>query len=592
MRAEVDVHAPARIALLVCGALVTLPFLFPEHELPMRSFYDEWFALALGCLVLIVLLARAPAGAAAVPEITLAFFALAAWLGVQPILRPPAYLQLPLSAATYLVMAGALAWAAQRIVAELGAERFCDTLAGFVLVGAILNAAIGIIQSYGVPDALEGIVARHFGVKAVGHVAQSNLYALYLALGEASLVYLVVRHRVRIAVAVGGAAVLAYAAALSQSRSAILFAVALVALAWLARGQAVDARALRRVMLAVAGAVLAAIALLPRVHAWLGIPILHPFGFDRIIDTVDPSGLFIENRLRIWPFALQIAASAPLVGVGWGEFALAAFRAGLPPTMAAEGEIWSSPHNTFLQLFAEAGLPAVAIAFIAALRWWLPVLCAVAKRATLSLWWLAAVAAVVSLHAMVEYPLWYAHFLAVAALAFGAAAPRTWRITLPRVAPGVGLALALAFAVLLAWGFRDYQRLARSHWIATGRTLAPPSEVQTAIATLRDVARGPLAPRAEPWLYRSLPIDANDLDAKIAMGWRVLAANPDSRFIARQAALLALAGRAAEGQRFVDHALHTLPDAPARITLILTETPHVDPALLAPLLAAARETKR
>jgi O-antigen ligase len=556
----------------------------------MRSFHDEWLALALGLAVVALLLARVPAGPAVVPEISLAFFALAAWVGLQPLLRPPAYVQLPLTGATYLLMAAALAWSAQRLARELGVRTFCDVLAGFVLAGATINAALGIVQSYGVPEALEGIVARRSGIKAHGHVGQANLYALYLALGQASLAYLALRGRLGTLSFVVIAAVLAWASALSQSRSAVLFALAFVALAWLAHGEHLDARRLRRVAAGVSLAVLAAVVLLPRVHAALGVPILHPFGIDRMVTTLDPAGHFIENRLRIWPFALEVGLGAPLVGVGWGEFARAAFDTGLPRSLANEGEIWSSPHNTFLQLFAEAGLPALLIAVVAALRWWLPMLGALVRRATLPLWWLAALAAALTLHSLVEYPLWYAHFLLVAALILGAAAPRTRAVALPRLAPAPGLVAALGMTVLLGWTMRDHHRLAAAYWTATGRTLASPGAVGEAVATLRQLSSGPLAPYVEPWLYRSLPIDGDALDDKLAMGARVLATSPDSRFVARQAALLALAGREAEAAALVDQALRTLPEAPQRIAALLEEAAPAD-ATVAPLLAAARAAR-
>jgi O-antigen ligase len=577
----------ARIALLACGALVTLPFLFPEHDLPIRSFYDEWLALALAAAVVAVLLVDRGREPTPIPEISLAFFALAAWVGAQPLLRPAPYIQVPLYGVVYLMMAGALAWSAQRMVRELGAEAFCDTLAAFLLGGAVLNAAIGIVQSYGVPQVLEGIVARRSGVKAVGHVAQSNLYALYLALGQTSLVYLLLRGRVRVAVAVLAALMLAYAAALSQSRSAVMFIIGLVVLAWFARGAELPATRLRRASLAMALAVAAAIALMPRLHEWLGIPILHPFQFDRMAITVDPSGVHIENRLRIWPFTAALAWASPLLGVGWGQFALAAFRGGLPPTMAGEGDIWSSPHNLFLQLFVEAGLPAVAIAIVAALRWWLPVLVAVRRRATLALWWLVAAAAILSLHSLVEYPFWFAHFLAAGAVVLGAASPRNHALAMPRLAPALGLGVVVVLAGVLAWTLRDYQRFAQAHWTATGRTIAPPAEVAAAIATLRNVSHGPLAPRAEPWLFRSLPMNRDDLDAKVAMGRRVLVANPDARFIARQSVLLALAGEDAEARALVEQAARTLVDAQARMAAIFDAADPAEAAVVAPLRAAA-----
>jgi len=578
--------SPPRLALLFAGLALTLPFLFPEHRPPIRSFYDEWLALAIGLVAVGAAALARRSRAIVVPDIAFAFLLFACWLGVQAVLRRPAYVQLPIYGVLYLVFAAALAWLGHELVVSLGTQNVCDTLATFLLAGAMANAAAGVIQFYGVPDVLEGIVGRQFGVKAVGHVGQSNLYANYLALGQASLAYLFARRRLGGGAAIAAGIVLALAAALSQSRSALVFSAWLVVLAFFVGRGGFDRGPLRRAALASGLATIAAILLVPRIHMLLGIEIAHPFSLDRIFETADPDTARIENRVRIWPFAFERGLASPLVGVGWGEFAGAAFRVGLPRDMANEGEIWSSAHNVVLQTFSEAGAVAGLITIVAAAMWWFPVARALRRGdGGLPSWWLAALVGVETLHALVEYPLWYAHFLGVAALAMGMGSCHGRRILLSRAASTAGAVLTLGAFGLLGWTLVDYLRLDEARWPATGRTLATPREVDGAIATLQGVSRGPLAPAAEPWLFRSLPLDRETVASRIELGERVLSVHPDSRFVARHAANLALAGRDEEARLLVAHAVRTLPLARERIAGTLFALAMPDRAVLAPLLA-------
>ena len=108
-------------------------------------------------------------------------------------------------------------WLGAQLAATAGMERAAGVLAACLLVGALANAAAGMIQFYGLPEALQDFVAElhhdplHNG--AYGNIGQSNLYANYLALGGTALLFLWQRAGLRTAYALAAAVLLAWACA-------------------------------------------------------------------------------------------------------------------------------------------------------------------------------------------------------------------------------------------------------------------------------------------------------------------------------------------------------------------------------------------
>jgi O-antigen ligase len=569
-----------RVALLFCALSAALPFLLPEHRAPVPSFYDEWLAAALGVCALAALGWKLRA--LAVPSLSLWLAALAAWLAAQSVLQPPALWQLPLSGIAYALIAALTALLGNALALRFGPERVAETIASFLLAGAAANAAIGIIQFHGVPDILDGIVARTTGPRIVGHVGQGNLYAGYVALGEASLLYLYGRGRLARGLALPIAALLIVASAYSQSRSAILFSLWIAVLAWwVARSaQPIWHGHARRAWILFA-VTLGAMALLPSLHEALGMRTM-PFAIERLADG---AGWRAEPRPDAWLLALRLFVDAPWLGTGWGEFSGAAFRAGLPPTLAATSQIWTSPHNTPLQVLAKAGVIGGVIVAAGVLGWVRDAASATRRDPSLAHWWVAAVVGVVGLHSLVEYPLWYAHVLVLSALCAGTVSRRA--LEMPDV---TGRAIVwLASAVLcglLAWTLIDYYRFDRGRVIATGKTLADPAQVEQARRALDSALGGPLGAKVAPELYLALPFDPDGLDEKLDLGARVLRRWPVVPVIARHAAFLALAGRREEATGLLRHASATIPVAREALSLALQPLAAGAPDAIRPLLAA------
>jgi len=401
----------ADVGLLLAGSMCLLPFLIPYHQQPVLSFYPEWLAVALGIAAAATVLASrgfAPPAALPAPALWIAGFSV--FLVLRAAFGEQAYPQSAVLAALYALYAALMVQLGAQLVAAQGVARVATVLAGFVLAGALANAAAGVVQFYGRPMLFEDVIAELHGRRAYGNIAQSNLYTNYLALGQAALVLLWLRQRLRTAYALAALGLLAVASALSGARAALLYVLWFAAFgAWTAYMLGgLDGRRLRRAVYVVAAAIAVAQIVVPWVNGALQLGLAGESAFDRI--RALPEERF-EPRLPIFLLALRIFAAAPIAGTGIGEFAGAAYDLGLGPALTAIGDVWTSPHDLPLQLLAETGLVGAVLALGALCVWGIALLRRYRHDASPELWWIAAAAGVELIHSMIEYPLWSANFL-------------------------------------------------------------------------------------------------------------------------------------------------------------------------------------
>jgi O-antigen ligase len=575
-------------ALLLAGGMCLLPFLIPYHQQPVPSFFPEWLAAALGAAAALTLLASRSFGAkAALPAPALWLAAFALFLALRAASGGLAYPQASLLAALYVLYAVLMIQLGAQLAAAHGIERMAAVLAAFLLVGALANAAAGVIQFYGRPALLEDVIAELRGRRAYGNIAQVNLYANYLALGAASLSYLWSRARLHTASAAVALGLIAVASALSGSRSALLYALWFAALAPIAARvpERIEARRLKQGSLAAAAVIAFAHLAVP----WLNTVFQAGRGAGVVERFAGPAAEAGEPRLAIFAAALRVFAEAPLTGAGLGEFAGAAFALGLEPSLTRIAQVWTSPHNLPLQLLAEAGVIGAILALGAVGAWGLRLVRRYRAEPGPGLWWAAAAAGVGLLHSLIEFPLWSAHFLGVTALLLGAAAARAIRApALARWARGGACAAVAAIAFALAVLLRDYVQLDTVRVTGTTPTLAPAAQVQRDAATMHALRAGLLGPQAELWLLLGAPLDRNGLADKLAMSERVARVWPANAVIVRRAVFLALDGRTQEARALLGRALHTFPQARGATLAILEQALPADAAAVGALLEAAK----
>jgi O-antigen ligase len=570
-----------------------LPFLLPYHLLPILSFQVEWLAAALGIAAMLAALTnRRDSAFVAVPAPAWWLLAFALFLAAQTLIGKPVYPQLPLLGALYVLLAVLLFWLGAQLAASTGFERAATVLAAFLLAGALANAAAGMIQFYGRPMLLEDFVAElHLGSRAYGNIAQSNMYANYLALGGTALLFLWLHGGLRSAYALAAAILLAWASALSGSRGALLYALWFAALGLLAgRMQAVAGpQRLKFAAYGLAGTMLAAQVAIPWLNSALDLGLTSKGAFERLVAL---SNAHTEPRWAVWRLASRTFAETPISGAGIGEFAGAVFELGLSPEMAGS-EVWTSPHNLPLHLLAETGALGAVLALAGLIIW-----CWQAGRRYFAapepaMWWIIAAVGIELIHSMFEFPLWYAHFLGVTALLMGlGTAPGTRAGTASRLrrtlATGLCAGLVLALAILL----RDYLRLDATRITGTSITLASAADTARDAAVMRTLTRGPLAPTAELWIFLGAPLDRGDLGGRLKMSERLARYFPSNTVIVRRAVFLAFDGQAAQARSLLAHAMRSFPHRCKATVSILEQALASDRLAIEPLLALAKDASR
>lgn len=555
----------ASACLLLASAMCVLPFLLPRHFPPIRTFYDEWIAFALAACAIGIAAIQPRQEPMRVPALAIWLSAFALVLLVRSLTGEPAYPQSPALWAIYVAFAATLVVLGSDLSASFGVERTCDVLAAFLLTGALINAIAGVLQVVGIPRPIDEYFAYLNGTRAIGNIGQPNLYANYLGLGVASLTYLFAREKIRHSLCVAAATLLLTGIGLAASRASTIYAILGATLGYTAmRSPGGEGMArIGRCALAMALAGIPMQWLVPEIFKLIGFSI--ESGFLRPAAPDWDGGYDESTSLRIlgWDLSWKIFATAPIFGVGPGEFAGAAFSYGLPSALAAR-EIWTSPHNLVLQLLAEAGLIGAFLGLTGLGLWLLSTTRTYFRTPTAKDWWILTCAGIEVTHALLEYPFWYAHFLGVTALLLGIGAQGHIQAT-PRAIRAAFASFSIAGAVVLGFTLRDYFRFERVSPMFAGRSLASDRDFEDGLRSLADLNGSLIAPRAELWLFLAFPIDESRLQEKLAIGERVMRSWPIREVVLRQCVYLALAGQEKEARELLEQARRTFTTR-ARIT--------------------------
>jgi O-antigen ligase len=572
----------ARGSLLLIGLAWTLPFLQPHHRFPLTAFYSEWLAFGLGLAAALLLAARQSWREAELPVMALVPPALALLMGVQSALGRVPYPEQVVTATYYLLWASLLMLLARVLARELGMAAVATTLAWFLLVGGVLSALAGFIQHYHFFPALEILVTQKMSPRVYGNLGQPNHYAAYVTMGLCSVAYLYGSGRLRAAWAIACAALLLPALALSGSRSPWLYLGILAVLALLlfrARREAASRRLLVYSLCLIPGFVVAGFivaqwgASASSAVAATGEQVTSA---QRLFDAA--AG--VDNRLHLAFVAWAIFLQAPFLGVGWGQFAWHYFehQAQFGPGIASLP--LNHAHNIVLQLLAETGIAGTLLFLGAALHWlWGQ------RRVLLDLdrWWLFALLAVIGIHSLLEYPLWYAYFLGVAAILLGLGSERNHTMDLGRIGRPAALVVLAAGAFALysvSNSYRDFERL-----FVLGAAM--PEENEVAAILSRAYRQPVLAPYANVAVSFGIDVDRNGLREKLEFNGRVMRFAPLDVVVYRHAMLLALAGEREAARNQLVRAARAYPGVLPAAIKTLREQAGRYPVELTPLLELA-----
>ncbi len=339
------------------------------------------------------------------------------------------------------------------------------------LAAALLSSAMALLQYAGWSERLSPWVNVTPVGEAFGNLRQRNQFASLTSIGLLALLGLAVRPRasgpaglLETAGWLAAAVLLSLGNAASSSRTgaAQLVMIAGFAVVWKAWRQPTGGRLL---VAALAGYGIGTV-LLP----WMvGLDPLH----GSILGRMQPGMPDCNSRLVLWRNVLQLIALRPGLGWGWGELDYAHFITLYPGPRFCD--ILDNAHNLPLHLAVELGVPLALLACGSAawLVWrgrpWRE------QEPERQMAW--GVLAVILLHSLLEYPLWYGPFQVAAGLsvvllwrarpagARAAAAGAAWM-------RGAALGLAVLLIAGVAYAAWDYQRISQIYLPADERAEA------------------------------------------------------------------------------------------------------------------------
>jgi O-antigen ligase len=571
------------ISLALIGLMWVLPFLQPYRQFPLPSFYTEWLAFSLGLGALSLLLQKRFWNNLELPVVALVPLVLYPLLLLQFALGKIAYPEQVLLALLYLLWTTFLILLGNILRREIGFAALSTTLAWCLVAGGLLSVIVALLQHYQIHTFVDPLIAVKTSNAVYGNLAQPNHFADYICLGLASLLFLSASGRMAWAVAAVLAVLLLFVLALSGSRSAWFYLFAMMALSawWYRRNQNYAALLIASVALIPAFALMQWVVQLP----WFAAPVPAITSIQRLFELAHGSSI----RLELWDEAWHIFLQSPLLGMGWGQFAWQHFEYGVLIKSSSLSGLYNHAHNIVMQLLAETGLVG-AVMVVGGVAIWLHGLRRMAFD--IYLWWLLALLAVIGIHSMLEFPLWYSHFLGVAAVLLGMGETRLFRLELQRVG-------RICFALMLVLGWASATSLIFSY-LKLEETLYAKGLEDLDAAGLRQFNEemlqihrtSLLAPYIELAYTGAIVLNKDDLSDKLELNSRVMHFAPVSIVVYQQAILLALNGQAQAAIEQLEHAVVAYPEELENFIKIMHRILAQQPAEFEPLLKLAEQKLR
>ncbi len=560
----------------------------------------------LGLCAMPLLLSRRYWQQPEIPRIVLLPIGLMLLVLVQFALGKIAYLGQALLFSLYMLWAALLIMLGHRLREEFGLPMLATVLAAFLLLGAELNALVGVLQHYRWHTFLDALVTVKIASAVYGSVAQPNHFASYITLGLISIGLLYSRGKLRAWQVLLLATPLLFVLVLSGSRSPWLYLLCMAGITFLWQRQKTSC-----LPPSTSGSASPAENGLPLALLRYSLLLLLSFGLMHFVvqipwlagssSSVTSVGRMIEEgtasfseggdsstRLHIWHEAWLMFTQFPLLGAGFGQFAWQHFQ--IAPLMRNTNVIgmYNNAHNLVIQIAVEMGLAGLLVLLGTLILWFWQLRSA--QRTTCH-WWGCGLLIVLAIHSLLEYPLWYAYFIGVAALTLGMLDSTTYRLKLTGVGRLSVAAILLLGVLSLSQTFRGYRNL------ESVVAMRPASAADESYSLrLRDGLGGLqsqilLQPYANVLMSSMIVTSADRLADKLVLNESVMRFLPLSQVVYREALLLALAGEQAEAQVQVERAIWSYPGDFPVVREELSSLALKDPGHFAALLEFALRKK-
>ena len=551
----------SQLSLLFVGLMWLWPFLYFRHAYPLTTFYQEWGAAILGLLAMPLLVSRRYWQQPEIPRVVLLPIGLILLILTQFSFGKIIYFSQTLLFTLYFLWAALLIMLGQRLREEFSLPVLATALAAFLLLGAELSTLVGVIQHFHWRSFLDPVISATSTPAVFGNMGQPNHFADYISLGLLSLGLLHSRWKLRIWQVVLLATPMLFVLVLSGSRSAWLYLLCMAGMAFLWQRRDKSSRPLLYYSLLL----LLGFGLM---HFIVHIPLLSGnYGsvttLDRMVKaatdfeaggTAGESGVTERSiRLHIWYEAWLIFTQFPLMGAGFGQFGWQHFLLGPSLHNTSILGLYNNAHNLVMQTAAEMGLAGLLILFGTLALW---VRQARGAPRTIYHWWGYGLLAVLAIHSLLEYPLWYAYFLGVAALTLGMLDNTTYRLELRNVGRLSVASILLLGAISLSqvWlGYRNLESLTSVQQAAFSNE----NSIYELVGLQRQAV---LRPWVDVAMSSFIQIRPDNLSNVRELNENVMHFVPISLVVYREVWLLALFGEPEAAQLQLERAIWAFPE--------------------------------
>jgi O-antigen ligase len=579
----------AHVSLTLVGLMWVFPYLHYRHENPLTTFDQEWWSAMLGLLALTLMTAREFWQQPEIPRIAQLPVALIVVVMLQLVLRKVAYFDQALLYAMYFLFAALLMMLGATLRDRFGLARMAQALAFFLLIGASLDAVIGVLQHFHLHTLLDSVITSKMSHHIYGNIAQHNHFANYVALGLISLGLLFQQGKIK-AIYVGIlAALLLFVMMLSGSRSSWLYLLMMSGLAWWwARRDATFRPLLNYSLSLIAGfGVVHLIVQLPFMAGTDSTNTVERM-YSELLSNDAGASSTIWMKFYMWHEAWLMFTQSPWVGVGFGQFAWHHFQ--MLPVLKANYifGFYNNAHNLIFQLAAETGIGGLLALFVSLGIWFYG-----QRRSTLSVvhWWGYAVLGVLAIHSLLEYPLWYTYFVAIAAILLGAFDETRYRLELHNVGR-LSMLTILLLGLLLLSQMRSINLQLREA-LALRSASGNAAEVYSLFRKRLIAVHGRLllSPYSEMYIFMNAEVNTDLLKEKLVTGANVMHFAPIAQVVYRQAYFLALDDQLAQAKQLLEQAIWSYPGN-GDAHQLLVSLAEKDPAHFSALLEFAAQKEQ
>jgi O-antigen ligase len=459
-RGDVRMMVRARWAGAV-GVCVLLPWLNPAAGGP-SAVMQPWFITAAACLLLWALVAPPVSRLHLSAALLLAAVLTGVGRAAPPVLLAVAGLVVMALSASAAGASGSRPWTVSAIAFGW-------------LCAALVSSVFALAQYFGLSAELGPWVDPASVGEAFANLRQRNQFATLTSIGIVAILWQIERGA-RLSFAIPGVVLLAVANAASGSRTGVLQIGLIVSLTWW-WCRPLERRTTVICLSAVLAYGLGAVLLPLLLQEIAGVTVQNAFARLAASDGC-------SSRSVLWSNVLHLVAQKPWWGWGWGELDFAHFTTLYPGARFCD--ILDNAHNLPLQLAVELGVP-IAVLVVGGFGLWV-----VGQRpwreqdATRRMAW--GVAAVILLHSMLEYPLWYGPFQMAFGFSLGFLA-RPGPVPADSAVGRVGRAIMFSSLVgALLFAVWDYHRISQLYTVPEERSA---------------LYRGRSLPRVgDSWLFR------------------------------------------------------------------------------------------